>query len=555
MPVDTQIGEVWIYKVPFVDSKGAKPRPVVITSTPNHEGDVMGVPGTSKLDQGCNAYQQVISSSDLLDGKLVCPILFSVSKQMVFSPRFFAAKVGRIGRESLDALLRKVLAFQVENFDKGVRSPKKFIPGKSHVPVSGKVIGVPEIQNMVDASLDAWLTTGRFNDAFEKRLAEFLGIRYALTTNSGSSANLLAVSALTSPKLGKRALKPGDEVITVAAGFPTTVNPIIQNGLIPVFVDVDIPTYNIDPEKIEAAVTEKTRAIMIAHTLGNPFNLDAVLAVVKKHDLWLIEDCCDALGSTYALQDPSLLPAKATRKTSQSSVPGSRHVGTFGHIGTLSFYPAHHITMGEGGAVFTKDSRLKVILESFRDWGRDCYCDPGKDNTCKKRFDWQLGSLPKGYDHKYTYSHLGYNLKISDIQAAVGLAQMDRLEGFIEARKKNFIHIKGALSSLEEFFILPEATPNSDPAWFGFPITIREDAPFCRVDLLRYMSDKKIGTRLLFAGNLIRQPYFEGINYRIEGELNNTDRIMNQTFWVGTYPGLNGEILDYTSECIKSFLS
>ena len=553
MPVDTQIGEVWIYKAPSVDGEGAKPRPVVITSTPDHKGDVMGIPGTSKLDQGCKAYQQVISPSGLLDGKLVCPILFPVSEQMVFAPRFFSAKVGRIGRESLDTLLRKVLAFQVENFDKGVRPPKKFIPGESHVPVSGKVIGTPEIQNMVDSSLDAWLTTGRFNDAFEKRLAEFLGIRYALTTNSGSSANLLAVSALASPKLGNRALKPGDEVITVAAGFPTTVNPIIQNGLIPVFVDVDIPTYNIDPEKIEAAVTEKTRAIMIAHTLGNPFNLDAVLAVVKKHDLWLIEDCCDALGSTYALQDPSLLPAKAARKASQSTVHSPRHVGTFGHIGTLSFYPAHHITMGEGGAVFTNDSRLKLILESFRDWGRDCYCDPGKDNTCKKRFDWQLGSLPRGYDHKYTYSHLGYNLKISDMQAAVGLAQMDSLEGFIEARKKNFTHIKGALASLKEFLILPEATLNSDPAWFGFPITIREDAPFCRVDLLRCMDDKNIGTRLLFAGNLTRQPYFKDVLYKISGELKNTDLIMNNTIWIGVFPGLSEEMIDFVVEKIKEF--
>jgi len=409
---------------------------------------------------------------------------------------------------------------------------KQFIPGETHIPVSGKVIGAPEIQNMVDASLDAWLTTGRFNDAFEKRLAEFLGIRYALTTNSGSSANLLAVCALTSPRLGKRALKPGDEVITVAAGFPTTVNPIIQNVLIPVFVDVDIPTYNIDPEQIEAAISDKTKAVMIAHTLGNPFNLDAVMAIVKKHHLWLIEDCCDALESAY----------------------NGKRVGGFGDIGTLSFYPAHHITMGEGGAVFTGNSRLKLILESFRDWGQDFYCDPGKDNTCKKRFDWQLGSLPKGYDHKYTYSHLGYNLKISDMQAAVGLAQMDRLEGFIETRKKNFAYLKKAMAPLEEYLILPEATPNSDPAWFGFPTTIREKAPFSRVDLLRYLDDKNIGTRLLFAGNLTRQPYFKDIPYRISGKLKNTDMVMNSSFWIGVFPGLNEEKLEFVVETLGLFL-
>ena len=432
--------------------------------------------------------------------------------------------------EKLERLRENILALVAEYAEESL-APKKFMAGESHVPVSGKVLGEKEIQFMVDASLDAWLTTGRFNDLFEKRLAEFLGIRYALTTNSGSSANLLAVSALTSPKLGERALKPGDEVITVAAGFPTTVNPIIQNGLIPVFVDVDIPTCNVDPEKIEAAVSDRTRAIMIAHTLGNPFNLDAVLAVVKKHDLWLIEDCCDALGSTY----------------------DGKMVGTFGHIGTLSFYPAHHITMGEGGAVFTNDSRLKLILESFRDWGRDCYCDPGKDNTCKKRFNWQLGSLPKGYDHKYTYSHLGYNLKISDMQAAVGLAQMDRLEGFITARKRNFAYLKEALAQLREFLILPEATPNSDPAWFGFPITIRDNAPFSRVDLLRYMDEKKIGTRLLFAGNLICQPYFKDVTYRISESLKNTDRVMNNTFWLGVFPGLTEEMLDYIVNSMKSF--
>lgn len=539
MPVETRIGEIWIYKVPFVDGKGAKLRPVVITSAPNSKGDVTGIPGTSKLAQWNEPYQTVVRAESMACGALPCSTVFPASKQMVFSPRFFAAKVGAVQRHVLEEILRNIAAFQVDNFDRGVREPKPFVPGKTPVPVSGKVIGAPEIRNMVDASLDAWLTTGRFNDAFEKRLAKFLGIRYALTVNSGSSANLLAVSALTSPRLGKRALKPGDEVITVAAGFPTTVNPIIQNGLVPVFVDVDIPTCNIDPEKIEAAISDKTKAMMFAHTLGNPFSLEKVREIADKYHLWLIEDCCDALGSTYTLS------------TQHAAL--TRYVGTFGDIGTLSFYPAHHITMGEGGAVFTKNSRLKLILESFRDWGRDCYCDPGKDNTCKKRFDWQLGSLPKGYDHKYTYSHQGYNLKISDMQAAVGLAQMDRLEGFIEARKRNFSYLKEALAPLQEFLILPEATPNSDPAWFGFPITIREDTPFSRVDLLRHMDAKKIGTRLLFAGNLTRQPYFKDVLYRVSGELKNTDLIMNNTFWLGVFPGLNEGELGFVVEEIEAF--
>jgi len=409
---------------------------------------------------------------------------------------------------------------------------KPFQPGTSVIPPSGKVIGASELKNMVDASLDGWLTTGRFNEAFEKRFAEFVGVQYALTTTSGSSANLLAFTALTSYKLGDRALKPGDEVITVAAGFPTTVNPMLQSGMVPVFVDVDIPTYNIDPKKIEAAITERTRAIMVAHTLGNPFDLDAVMAIANRYKLWVIEDCCDALGSRYK----------------------GKHVGSFGHIATCSFYPAHHITMGEGGMIFTGDHELKKIIESFRDWGRDCYCGPGKDNTCGKRFGWQLGTLPYGYDHKYTYSHLGYNLKITDMQAACALAQMDRLPEFITARKRNFIYLKQRLKSCEDFLILPEATEGSDPSWFGFPITVRDSAGVARVDLMTYLDQYKIGTRQLFAGNLTRQPYFEGKTYRISGELNNTDNIMNNTFWVGVYPGLNDEMLSFVAEKIETFL-
>ena len=427
--------------------------------------------------------------------------------------------------------IRAQIAELVEQYATLEYAPKMFIGGESVVPPSGKVLGANELKMMVEASLDGWLTTGRFNDEFEKRLGDYIGVPYVLTTTSGSSANLLALTALTSPKLGERQLKPGDEVITVAAGFPTTVNPTIQNGLIPVFVDVDIPTYQIKSEMIEAAVSDKTKAIMVAHTLGNTFDLTEARRVADKYNLWLIEDCCDALGSTY----------------------DDKMVGTFGDIATVSFYPAHHITMGEGGAVFTKNKELKKLIESFRDWGRDCYCAPGCDNTCKKRFDQQLGALPQGYDHKYTYSHLGYNLKITDMQAACGLAQMDSVESFIQARKDNFKYLKAGLASCVEFLILPEATDNSDPSWFGFPITIKPEAGINRVDLLKFMDQFKIGTRLLFAGNLTRQPYFQNVEYRVVGELTNTDIIMNNTFWIGVYPGLTKEHLDFVIAKFEEF--
>ena len=428
--------------------------------------------------------------------------------------------------------LRRQIAELVDRYAALAYADKPFAPGSTVVPPSGKVIGAPELGNMVDAVLDGWLTHGRFNDAFEQRLAKYLGVKHLATVNSGSSANLVAFSTLTSPRLGERAIRPGDEVIGVAAGFPTTVNPILQFGAVPVFVDVEIPTYNIDAAKVEAAISPKTRAIMLAHTLGNPYNLDVITALCRKYNLWLIEDCCDALGSTY----------------------DGRLVGSFGDISTLSFYPAHHITMGEGGAVFTDNFDLKQIADSFRDWGRDCYCAPGKDNTCGKRFEWQLGELPFGYDHKYTYSHLGYNLKISDMQAACALAQMDRLDDFVAARRRNFSYLKERLKTCEEFLILPQATPKSDPSWFGFPITLREEAPVSRVDLLTYLAQYKVGTRLLFAGNLTRQPYMLGRNFRVSGELTNTDIIMNQTFWVGVFPGLRREMLDFLVEKIETFL-
>jgi len=417
--------------------------------------------------------------------------------------------------------------FHAEAFAK-----KEFVPGSSVVPVSGKVIGSEDISAVVDSALDGWFTTGRWAKDFEKKLAQFVGVRSASLVNSGSSANLVALSALNSPKLGERQLKPGDEVITVAAGFPTTVNPILQNRLVPVFVDVTLPTYEIDVTRLEGAYSAKTRAVMVAHMLGNVFDLDAVTAFCKKYKLWLIEDCCDALGSTYKGQQ----------------------VGTFGDISTVSFYPAHHITMGEGGAVLTDKPMLQVLIDSFRDWGRDCWCEPGMENTCGKRFDWQLGTLPCGYDHKYTYSHVGYNLKVTDMQAALGVSQIAKLPEFIERRKANFKYLHAALKPLERYLILPEATAGSDPSWFGFPIGVKEDAPFKRDQMTHALEAQMIGTRLLFAGNLTRQPAYEGWEYRVVGELKNTDFVMNQVFWIGVFPGLTTEMLDFMAKTAIEFV-
>jgi len=400
-----------------------------------------------------------------------------------------------------------------------------FVPGETPVPVSGRVFDADELVHLVDASLDFWLTTGRYADQFEEEFARFMGVRHAILCNSGSSANLLAISALTSSELGEKRLKPGDEVITVAAGFPTTVNPIIQNRLVPVFVDIELGTYNIDVGSLEKAIGPRTRAIILAHTLGNPFNIEAVLRVAKDHALWLIEDNCDALGSRYKGQ----------------------LTGTFGDLATASFYPAHHITMGEGGCVITNQTQLAKLVRSFRDWGRDCWCKPGKENTCGKRFQWQLGELPYGYDHKYIYSHIGYNLKLTDMQAAVGVAQLKKLPSFIEARKRNWRLLYEGLKSLEEFFILPRPTPGSDPSWFGFLLTVKEDAPFSRDDIVNYLEEKKIVTRMLFAGNIARQPVFTNndIQYSTIGDLKNTDKIMMNTFWIGVWPGIGRKETEY----------
>jgi len=425
------------------------------------------------------------------------------------------------------SLIREDILNLVKDYSKIHFLKQDFIPGKTQIPVTGKLLGLLELQNMVEASLDGWLTTGRFNKQFEEKLSFFLGIKCLLTVNSGSSANLIAFSTLTSPKLKERAIKKGDEVITVAAAFPTTVNPILQFGAIPVFVDVKIPTYNIDEKLIEQAINSKTKAIMLAHTLGNPFNVKVVKEICNKYNLWLIEDTCDALGSKFEEQI----------------------VGTFGDLATLSFYPAHHITMGEGGAVFTNSIKLKRIAESFRDWGRDCYCEPGKDNTCNKRFEWKLGDLPYGYDHKYTYSHMGYNFKITDLQAACGLAQLESLESFILKRKYNFSFLYKNLKELEDFIILPEAEINSDPSWFGFPISLKNNIN--RNSLINYLNDNQIHTRLVFSGNLVRQPYMKDANFKIFGELKNTDFIMENTFWIGLHPALSEEHLTYVINKIK----
>jgi CDP-6-deoxy-D-xylo-4-hexulose-3-dehydrase len=435
----------------------------------------------------------------------------------------------RGGRSAAE--IRSQIMELVGEYHDVVHGPKPFVPNESPVPVSGRVFDRTDMQSLTDSMLDFWLTTGRFNDAFEAGLAARIGVQRAMTVNSGSSANLVAFSALTSHLLRERRIEPGSEVITAATGFPTTVNPSIQNGMVPVFVDVDIPTYNIVPELVEAAISPKTRAIMVAHTLGNPFDVTSIAEIAKRHGLWLVEDCCDALGATF----------------------DGRHVGTFGDIGTLSFYPAHHITMGEGGAVFTSHPVLHRAMETFRDWGRDCYCAPGQDNTCNRRFDWQLGDLPYGYDHKYTYSHLGYNLKITDMQAAVGVAQLAHLEDFVAARRRNFALLKAGLQPMEEFLVLPEATPKSDPSWFGFVLTVRESAPFGRDDIVAHLNQKRIGTRLLFGGNLIRQPYMKGRNFRVVGALANADRIMNQTFWIGVYPGISPLAIDYVIDTITQF--
>jgi CDP-6-deoxy-D-xylo-4-hexulose-3-dehydrase len=432
--------------------------------------------------------------------------------------------------ENVEELGRRILEL-VSAYHDARFSRRPFVPGVTPVPVSGRVFDASEMQRLVEAALDFWLTTGPFAADFERRFTRYVGSRSAALVNSGSSANLVALSSLTSPKLGDRRLRAGDEVITVASGFPTTLNPILQNRLIPVFVDVDLRTYQVDATQLEGARSERTRAIMLAHTLGNPFDVRAVRDFARKYDLWLVEDCCDALGALY----------------------NGEKCGTFGDLATFSFYPAHHITMGEGGCVVTNRAGLKPLVESFRDWGRDCWCDPGKENTCGKRFDWQLGELPRGFDHKYIYSHIGYNLKATDMQAAVGVAQLDKLPGFVMARRHNFRLLYDGLKDLEAFLMLPEPTPGSEPSWFGFAIAVRPDAPFCREELIRHLESKRIATRLLFGGNLLRQPAYLDVNMRKIGELPNSDFVMRHVFWIGVYPGLTEEMLTFVISTFREF--
>ena len=427
--------------------------------------------------------------------------------------------------------LKEEILKLVDQFSKEKFTKVDFVPGESSVPVSGKVLNNEELKFMVEASLDGWLTTGRFNKEFEKKIAEFIGAKLAITVNSGSAANLVAFMTLTSPKLKDRAIVPGNEVISVAAGFPTTINPIIQFGAVPVFIDIDIPTYNIKVDDIESAITKKTKAIMIAHALGNPFNIKKIREICDKYKLWLIQDSCDALGAKF----------------------DGKPLGYYGDIGTVSFYPAHHITMGEGGLVFTNSIKLKKIAESFRDWGRDCYCETGQDNTCNKRFDWQLGNLPEGYDHKYTYTHMGYNLKITDMQAACGLAQLNKLDKFIKKRIENFNYLYSLFSKLNDYFTLPIKTEGSEPSWFGFLLTIKDDE-IKRNELLKFLDEKKIGTRLFFAGNVTKQPYMIDKKFLIHSNLNNTDIVMKNSFWLGVYPGLEKEHLDYMYNSVCEFL-
>ena len=426
--------------------------------------------------------------------------------------------------------LRESILAQVTAYGNLTTAPRPFVAGDTPIPVAGKVLDADDFCHLVDAALDGWLTTGRFAGQFERDFAACCGVRHASLVNSGSSANLLALTCLTSPKLGERRLRPGDEVITLTAGFPTTVNPILQQGLVPVFVDVSLPTYNLDAAQLEAALSPRTKAIMAAHTLGNPFALDAVAAFAKSHGLWLIEDCCDALGSSYQGQP----------------------VGTFGDLATFSFYPAHHITMGEGGCVATNDAQLKTLVESFRDWGRDCWCAPGCDDTCRHRFDQQFGDLPAGYDHKYIYTHIGYNLKATDMQAAIGVSQLRKLPAFIAARRRNFATLHAGLQDLQDLFLLPEATPGSDPSWFGFPLAVRHEAPVTRNDIVRFLDARKIGTRLLFGGNLLRQPAYRGVPHRVAGPLTQSDFVMHQVFWIGVYPGLTDAMLAYVLDVLHA---
>ena len=533
MTYKNTFGKIFKIKWPFTSLDESKLRPALAISDPNNFGDVEFLFITSK-DKKISKNIIMISNSDFAKSSLPRESFLHLDKSVLLDKSVFTEEIAEMTSSFMDSVVREIIKgkskLHYEKFHKPIQH-KDFIRGQDHIPYAGRVYDEKEMTTLVDSALDFWLTTGRFAKQFEEELANFLGVKYCLLTNSGSSANLLALSALTSKKLGEKRLKPGDEVITTAAGFPTTINPIIQNNLIPVFLDVEPGTYNIMADKIEKAISQKTRAIMLAHTLGNPFDLEKVMTIAQKYNLWFIEDNCDAFGSLYK----------------------GKFTGTFGHISTLSFYPAHHITMGEGGALITNDTLLKRLIESFRDWGRDCWCAPGYDNTCGKRFSWQLGNLPYGYDHKYIYSHIGYNVKATDLQAAVGLAQLKKLPEFAEARRKNYQRIYEGLKKYEDRLILPKVTPGSDPCWFGFLITVKDNAGFTKNEIVRFLEEKRIATRMLFAGNITRQPLFENVKFRVVGDLANTDLIMNNAFWIGVYPGLTNEMIDYILDVFNNF--
>ncbi|GAK51711.1 DegT/DnrJ/EryC1/StrS aminotransferase [Candidatus Moduliflexus flocculans] len=525
------VGEIYKVSFPFTDTSGCKGRPALVLSEPDIQGDVqVAFITTTKPTDGI---RYIHLETSHFDGEaLPFPSYLNFSHSIRVPSSVILKPLARLTKKTMAEIFRRSICEQIPAFYEFAHAPQPFRPGIDPVPHGGRVFDAEEIESLVEAALDFWLTTGQYAAQFEQDFAKFLGMRYALLCNSGSSANLLALSSLTSPKLKERQLRPGDEVITVAAGFPTTLNPILQNNLVPVLLDIELPTYNIDIQYLEEAIHPHTKAILLAHTLGNPFPIDAVIDVARRHNLWIIEDNCDALGSTYK----------------------GRLTGTFGDLATFSFYPAHHITMGEGGCVLTNAEVLRTLVASFRDWGRDCWCSPGHDNTCARRFEWKLGTLPQGYDHKYIFSHIGYNLKLTDMQAAIGVAQLRKLPEFIEARRRNWQHLFDGLHALEEFFVLPCPAPESQPSWFGFPLTVRTTAPFTRQRIIRFLEQQNISTRLLFGGNLLRHPAYQDIPHRIVGTLTNTDVIMNQTFWIGVYPGLTEVMLNYVIDNIRAFI-
>lgn len=542
-----RIGDLIVYDVTYQTTDGSikrKTRPLILISAANSQGDLLGVVGTTQICRWIEEPHILVGQQTVVNGRLDHDTIFPASRQLLINQAYIKGKIGNIPRNPLDKLMRLSCSMRVAAYYDGVHRPlleASFVPGKSHIPYAGRIYDEKEMLNLMDASLDFWLTAGRYARELEERLAAFLGVKHCTLTNSGSSANLLAFMALTSPELGERRIRRGDEVITMAAGFPTTVAPLIQYGAVPVFVDVELARGNIDCTQLKEALSEKTRAIMLAHTLGNPFDLQAVKTFCDKHGLWLIEDNCDALGAKYFIDGVW------------------NYTGTLGNLATLSFYPPHHMTMGEGGAVVTNNAILKRLVESYRDWGRDCRCPPGKDNTCANRFNRKFGELPLGYDHKYVYSHFGYNLKLTDMQAAIGCAQLEKLPGFIKTRKKNWQALRDGLASLEHCFILPEATPHSDPSWFGFLLTVRRGAPFTREQIVKHLESNGIQTRMLFAGNLTKHPCFEEMRvirsgYRIVGALKNTDTIMERSFWIGIYPGITTAMIDYILEQLQGFV-